>query len=142
MRGNDAQDTLRLLYLHVRLVVTWRNVDAFRELFFLAPWSVPRVRPITCEGILGDEGDCSGILCQVMNARILEIATLNCFTLAYVGKIIFTVCVIFPAQLSFEWLQSCDFEFQFSENLNFLLNYIVIFSQNFELYNNIYLNIK
>lgn len=25
------------LRLHVRLVVTWRNVDAFRELFFLAP---------------------------------------------------------------------------------------------------------
>ena len=47
---DDAPYASCLLRLHVRLVVTWRNVDAFRELFFLAPWSVPRVRPITCEG--------------------------------------------------------------------------------------------
>lgn len=41
----------RLLADHACLLVTWRNVDAFRELFFLAPWSVPRVRPITWKGI-------------------------------------------------------------------------------------------
>lgn len=36
---------------HVLSVVTWRNVDAFRELFFLAPCSVCRVPSIVRKGV-------------------------------------------------------------------------------------------